>query len=311
MKVAVLCGGLSMERSVSLQSGERVFNALVDLGYQASKFDLSVDDIKDLLAWRPDIVYIALHGKAGEDGSIQEVLDLYEIPYTGPDSLACKLTFDKCLAKQIMESKGILTPDYYSFDEDLIKEIGAGKILFEAASRLGFPLIVKPSKQGSCFGVNLVREEADFPRCAVSAFSYDKRILLERYIRGTEVTVPIVAGKVFPAVEIRPKSEIFDFQAMYQAGETEYFVPARLEEELSGKVGEFAKEVAEIFNAELLCRVDIIIEETSMKPYVIELNTSPGMTATSLLPMSAEALGMGFEKLVEKIIVSSLEIKNR
>lgn len=309
MKVAVLCGGLSMERSVSLQSGERVYNALKDSGYQAAKFDLSVDDLRDLLAWKPDIVYIALHGKSGEDGSIQEILDLFGIIYTGPGALACKLTFDKCLAKQILETKNIPTPGFYSFEESVLKEVGASKVLFEAASKLGYPLIVKPSKQGSCFGVKLIREEADLPKGVISALSYDNRVILEKYVTGTEVTVPVVAGKIFPAVEIKPKKEIFDFQSMYSAGETDYFIPARLSSEVLDKVNEIALEVAKVFSAELLCRVDLIVDEVSSIPYVIEVNTSPGMTATSLLPMSAEAAGLSFERLVEKIIVSTLEVK--
>lgn len=309
MKVAVLCGGLSMERGVSLSSGERVYNALNDLGYTAIKFDLSVNDIDDLLSWKPDIVYIALHGKAGEDGAIQEVLDLYGLPYTGPDAVGCKLSFDKCLAKQLMKVEDIPTPDFFSFHENVLKEVGAGKVLAKAASELGYPLVIKPSNQGSCFGVKLVKEEIDLPKGAVSALSYDNRIILEKYVSGTEITVPIVAGNVFPAVEIKPPGELFDFSAMYSAGETEYFVPARVDSKLMEKVNEIALNTAKMLRVELLCRVDMIIDEVSNVPYVIEVNTSPGMTPTSLLPMSAESLGISFEKLVEKVLISSLNAK--
>lgn len=310
MKVAVICGGLSMERNISLISGERVFNALNDLGYQALKFDLSEQDIEDLVAWKPDIAYIALHGKVGEDGTIQEILELYGIPYTGPDSLACKLTFDKCLAKQMMRKNSVNTPEFYSFEESVLKEAGAARLLEQAASSIGYPVVVKPNGQGSSFGVSLVRKKDELPKAALSAFSYDRRILIERYIDGKEITVPVVAGSIFPAVEIQPSGDFFDFSAMYSAGETVYYVPARLEGSVLEQVEELALKTAAIFDAGILCRVDMIVENETMTPYVIEVNTSPGMTSTSLLPMSAEARGIDFPHLVEIIVIESLKQKS-
>jgi D-alanine-D-alanine ligase len=306
MKVAVICGGFSMERNISLATGERVYNALNDLGYQAAKFDLSSKNIEELVSWKPDIVYIALHGKAGEDGSVQELLELLGFRYTGPSALSCKLTFDKCLAKQMMEEEGLKTPDYYSFDEIIIKELGASEILELAAEKIGYPLIVKPSSEGSCFGVKLVREEKELPKAVISALSYDRRIIIERYVKGKEITVPIVNGEVFPIIEIKPPRDIFDFTAMYAAGETEYYVPARISEDVTERVVEVALMAARHFRTEKLCRVDIIISEGDEEPHILEINTSPGMTATSLLPMSAESKGISFEKLVEMIVVGSL-----
>lgn len=306
MKIAVVCGGFSMERNVSLASGERVYNALLDLGYQAQKFDLSSNSIEELISWKPEIVYIALHGKAGEDGSIQELLDLIGLKYTGPNALACKLTFDKCLAKQLMQEIGLKTPEFFSFDEIILKELGAAEILEMASNKIGYPLIVKPSSEGSCFGVKLVREEKELPKAVISALSYDRRIIIEKYVKGKEITVPVVNGEVFPIIEIKPPRDIFDFTAMYTAGETEYYVPARISDEAAEKIMEAALMAAKYFKTEKLCRVDMIITEDNEEPQILEINTSPGMTATSLLPMSAEAKGIPFEKLVEMIVVGSL-----
>jgi len=300
-----------MERNISLISGERVFNALNDLGYQALKFDLSEQDVEELVAWKPDIAYIALHGKIGEDGTIQEILELYGIPYTGPDSLACKLTFDKCLAKQIMRKNGIPTPDFYSFEESVLKEVGAARLLEQAAASIGYPVVIKPNAQGSSFGVSLVRKKDELSKAALSAFSYDRRILIERYIDGKEITVPVVGGSIFPAVEIQPSGDFFDFSAMYSPGETVYYVPARLDASVLKEVEETALRTTTVFEAGLLCRVDMIVDGETMTPYVLEVNTSPGMTATSLLPMSAEARGIDFPHLVETIVIESLKQKNR
>ncbi len=307
MKIAVLCGGLSMERNVSLLSGERVHNALLDLGYQSYKFDLDGNLVRNLIQWKPDVVYIALHGKNGEDGTVQEMLEMLGYKFTGPSSLSCKLTFDKWIAKKMMIKNGYYTPEFYSFEESLIKELGGSLILEEAAEKLGYPFIIKPSSQGSCFGVRLVHEKTELLRAAVSAFSYDQRIILEKYIHGVEITVPVVGGEILPAVEIKPPRDIFDFSAMYSAGETEYFVPARLEKEVLKRVEDVVSGIVGLFRVEELSRVDIIIEENTGIPYVLEINTSPGMTATSLLPMSAEAKGLTFEKLVEQIVLNALE----
>jgi D-alanine-D-alanine ligase len=210
-----------------------------------------------------------------------------------------------------MLKRGIPTPEFYSFEESMLREIGAGRLLEHAAKAVGYPLVVKPNAQGSSFGVRLVKREDDLPRAVLSALSYDKRILFERYIEGVEVTVPVVSGKVFPPVEIQPYGEFFDFSAMYSAGETEYFVPARLEDSLLEQIKEVALQAAELFEAETLCRVDMIVERNTFIPYILELNTSPGMTATSLLPMSAEAMGMDFTHLVETIVVDSLKQKSK
>lgn len=305
MKVAVLCGGYSMEREVSLKSGERVYGALKDLGYQALKFDLGEKTISELIKWKPDVVYIALHGKTGEDGVIQEMLEVAGIRFTGPGPLACRLTFDKSIAKEIMEANGIPTARFVSLEASSFKDMGGAELLPAVVEKLGLPLVVKPSSQGSCLGVKLVREESELARGVISALSYDSRVVIEKFLSGTEITVSVLNGEVLPAVEIVPPGEIFDFSAMYTAGETEYYVPARIESDALEEVNRLALKVSELFDCGRLCRIDIRFDNGN--PYVLEINTSPGMTATSLLPIAAEAHGMTFSSLVEKIVIAGLE----
>lgn len=305
-RIAVLCGGYSMEREVSLISGERVYNALVDLGYESKKFDLDNNLIKNLLEYKPDLVYIALHGKTGEDGVVQELLELIGIPYTGPGVVACRLTFDKAMTKEILRSKGFSTPDFYTLDTTCFMDLGAASLLPKVVEMLELPLVVKPSGQGSSIGIKLVRDEKELGRAVVGALGYDNRVVIEKYISGKEIAVSVVDGEVFPLVEIVPPREIFDFQAMYTAGETEYYVPARIGKEDTAMIMELAVKICELFDTLELARVDMIIDKDGT-PQILEVNTSPGMTETSLLPMAAEASGIQFEKLTEKAVKSALE----
>lgn len=295
-----------MEREVSLISGERVYNALIDLGYESKKFDLDGELINNILEYNPDLVYIALHGKTGEDGVVQELLEILGIPYTGPGVVACRLTFDKAMAKEILRDKGFSTPDFFTLDTTCFMELGAARLLPNIVEKLGLPLVVKPSGQGSSIGIKLVRDEKGLARAVVGALSYDNRVVIEKYISGKEVAASIVGGEVLPLVEIVPPREIFDFQAMYTAGETEYYVPARVAKEDAAMISDMSGSVCEFFETLELARVDMIIDEEGI-PQILEINTSPGMTETSLLPMAAEAKGLKFEKLTEKIVKSALE----
>jgi D-alanine-D-alanine ligase len=304
-RIAVLCGGYSLEREVSLRSGERVFGALRDLGHESEKFDLDPELVSRLRDYAPHLCYIALHGKSGEDGVIQEMLELMDIPYTGPGVTACRLTFDKALAKEIMKAQGFETPPFVTLDAACFKELGAAELISTIVEKLGLPLIVKPSGQGSSLGIKVVREEEELAKAVIGALCYDNRVVIERFISGTELTVAVLNGDALPIIEIVPPREIFDFNAMYTAGETEYYVPARLDSDMEARVREVALGVCRLFGTEQFSRVDMIVENGT--PLVLEINTSPGMTETSLFPMAAEAAGMAFAELVGSIVSPYVE----
>lgn len=308
-KIAVLMGGRSLERSVSLKSGRRIGRALEERGYGVINLDVDDSLIPTLLEEKPDLVYIALHGKDGEDGTIQELLEIADIPYTGPGPLPSMIGFNKLLSKEMLEASGIKTPRYFSLSDTTVKEMGASELLPAAWEKLGSPLVVKPVEQGSALGVTVVKDFETLSEALVSALGYDNRVLFEEFIEGTEVSVGVIGDdppEALPAVEIVPLSGFFDFDARYTPGKTDFFAPARLPEEFSRKVAEAALATHELLRCRHLSRVDIIVDDYGV-PYVLELNISPGMTETSLLPISAEAAGMSFEDLVERLAVMALE----
>lgn len=302
--IAVLMGGRSLEREVSIKSGQRVSNALRKLGHNVTKLDVDESIIDNLTKNKIDLAYIALHGKDGEDGTMQEMLEALDIPYTGPGVYSNILSFDKIISKQMLENKGISTPPFYFLNESSFKELGASKILPAVINKLGLPLVVKPSAQGSALGIKIIKNEKKLPDAIISALSYSKKVIIEKFIKGTELAVSIIGKEkvqVLPVVEIVPKKKFFDFESRFSVDETEYFVPARLKQKISEDVEKTALDVHNALDCHKLSRVDIILDQNNV-PYVLELNTSPGMTDTSLLPMAAKEAGMEFEDLVEKII---------
>jgi D-alanine-D-alanine ligase len=308
--IAVLMGGRSLERKISLKSGHRVYGALKKLGYNAIKLDIDESIVDNLTSEKIDLAYIALHGKDGEDGTIQEILELLNIPYTGPGVYSNILSFDKIISKQILISHNIPTPPFYFLNESSFMELGASKLLPLVTEKLGLPLVVKPSAQGSALGIKIVKKQEDIPDAIISALGYSKKVIIEKFIYGTELAVSIIGKdnpRILPVVEIVPEKDFFDFESRYSPGKTNYFVPARLPKSLAEKVRETAVCVHNALKCSKLSRVDIILDEKEKIPYVLELNTSPGMTDTSLLPMAAEEAGISFEELVEKIIKLSLE----
>jgi D-alanine-D-alanine ligase len=311
-KVAVLMGGRSLEREVSLKSGKRVTEALESLGHKVLALDVTAELVETLRSERPDCCYIALHGKYGEDGTIQELLEFLGIPYTGSGVIASTLAWDKSVAKYLLRGADIPTPAWITLTADAFKEMGAATALDLVAQRLGaFPLVVKPSKQGSALGLARVDDPDALPEALLTALSYGEAALIERWIEGTELAVSVIDAcsegpTVLPPVEIVAKSGLFDFSAMYTRGETDYYVPARLPEETLATVTECAREVHELLGCRDVSRVDMVVSEDGL-PYVLETNTSPGMTAVSLLPMAAEAADMSFPDVVEQLICSALE----
>lgn len=309
-RIAVLMGGRSLEREISIKSGQRISNALRKIGHDVTKLDVDQSIIDNLQTGKYDLAYIALHGKDGEDGTIQEMLEVLEIPYTGPGVYANVLSFDKIVSKQIFQRLDIPTPAFYFLNASSFRELGASKILPRIVKKIGLPIVVKPSAQGSALGISLVQKERDLADAIISALGYSKKVILEQYIEGTELAVSIIGrdkARILPIVEIVPKNELFDFESRSSIGDTGYFIPARISESAMKKASETALEVHQALRCTDLSRVDIIMGDGGKIPYVMELNTSPGMTDTSLLPMAAEEAGIKFEELVEMIVGMALE----
>lgn len=309
-KIAVLMGGRSLERDVSLKSGERVCAALESLGYRVLPLDVTAELVETLRAERPDACYIALHGKYGEDGTIQELLEFLGIPYTGPGVTASALAWDKSLTKRLIAEEGIPTPSWITLTADAFKEMGAATALDLMPEAVGgFPVCVKPTKQGSALGLARIDAPDQLAQALLDALSYSDAVLVEKWIDGCELAVSVLDAEdgpqVLPAVEIEAKSGLFDFSAMYTRGETDYYVPARLSAEVAATVEQYAARVHELLDCRDVSRVDMVVDANGT-PWVLECNTSPGMTETSLLPMAAESAGMSFQDVVERLVREAL-----
>ncbi len=305
-KIAVLMGGRSLEREVSLRSGERVFAALQELGYRALALDVTPDLVETLRREKPDAVYIALHGKFGEDGTVQESLEFLGIPYTGPGVVASSLAWDKSLSKRLFAEAGIPTPGWVTFTKDAFKEMGAATALdLVPAAVGGLPLVVKPTKQGSALGLTKVDSAAGLADALLGALSFGDAAIVEKWVDGVEIAVSVLDGpdgpEVLPPVEMVAKSGLFDFSAMYTAGETEYFCPARLEPPVEAEVRALAARCHTLLGCRDVSRCDMVVDEKG-RPFVLEVNTSPGMTEVSLLPMAAQAAGVTFPQLVDRLV---------
>jgi D-alanine-D-alanine ligase len=301
MKVGVLKGGRSLERGVSLRSGARVEDALERLGHEVLPLEADGELVKKLDRERPDVAFVAMHGPGGEDGTAQELLEILGIPFTGPGVAACSRCIDKVLAKHELRSAGVPTPDWFAFNETAFRELGAADALGGLEERLGFPLIVKPSRGGSALGVKFAENWFDVPEALVSAFSYDDRVLLERFVGGRELAVSVLGGEALPVVEAIPRSgDSYDFEARYEIGRTSFVCPAELNGAEAGAVTEAALGAYRALGCSGFSRVDLILAADG--PQVLEVNAIPGLTDTSLLPQAAEAAGMSFEQLVERIL---------
>ena len=229
MKVAVLKGGRSLERQVSMRSGARVEDALASLGHEVVALDVGADLVATLREQRPDAAFIALHGQGGEDGTVQELLEILAIPYTGPGVRACTSSIDKVAAKHDLRAAGVPTPDWAAFNALAFRELGAADALEEIEASLGFPLVIKPAAGGSSLGVRFAATAQEVPESLVAAFSYDDRVLLERHVDGRELAVSLLNGIALPVVEARPREEDrFSYEARYEIGRTEYVCPAEL-----------------------------------------------------------------------------------
>lgn len=306
IKVGVICGGISSEREISLKSGEGIYRALINNGYNAEYIDFKGDNIS--VFNKINIAFLALHGKYGEDGSVQGVLELFKIPYTGSGILASSLAIDKIFSKKIFVLEEILTPAYIGLNYN--GDLNINEIKDNVQRIIGYPLVVKPSREGSTIGVTIVENESELEGAINFAKIYDSKILLEKFISGRQLAVSIIGDKPtsLPIIEVKPKSGFYDFKSKYTAGLTEYIVPALLNKETEIKIKDLSVKTHNSLGCYGVSRVDLILDDNSV-PYVLEINTMPGMTATSLVPKAAAAAGINFEKLVEIILnYSSLKM---
>jgi D-alanine-D-alanine ligase len=306
-RVAVLKGGRSLERQVSLRSGARVEDALTALGHEVVGIDVGHDLVARLRETAPDVAFVALHGRDGEDGTVQELLEVLGIPFTGSGVSGCMRCADKVIAKHAMRDAGIPTPEFYAFTQTAFKELGAADALGAIEERLAFPIVVKPSDQGSALGIRFARAAGDVPAALVAAFSYSERVLLERHVHGRELAVSLLDGEALPVVEAVPREEDFyDFSARYTIGRTSFVCPAQLGDETTERAQALARDVFALLGCRGFARVDLMLEEATGELFVLEANAIPGLTETSLLPQAADAAGIGFEALIGRIVELAL-----
>ncbi|OLR91056.1 D-alanine--D-alanine ligase family protein [Actinokineospora bangkokensis] len=310
--VAVLAGGLSHERDVSLRSGRRVSAALRSAGLTVEEWDADASLLPRLRESRPDAVVIALHGGEGENGSIQTVLELLGIPYVGADVTACRRAWDKPSAKAELRRSGLLTPDWVVLPHGTFRELGAQPVLDAMVERLGLPMMLKPDQGGSALGAQVVREAAELPTAMVGCLAYGDSVLAERFVDGVEVAVTVIEGPdgpyALPAVEIAAQSGVYDYTARYTAGLTTFHTPARLAAGVAEAVADLAVSAHRLLGLRDVSRTDAVVDADGAVHF-LEVNISPGLTETSLVPMAIEAAGLSFGEiyagLVERAVTRS------
>jgi len=307
--VAVLAGGLSHEREVSLRSGRRLASALRGIGTVVREWDADAALIERLRTERPDAVVVALHGGEGENGSVQAVLELLGVPFVGTPAAACRRAWDKPTAKAELARAGLDTPDWVALPHATFRELGARAVLDAMVERLGLPLMVKPDQGGSALGAQVVTEAADLPAAMVSCLAYADTVLAERFVRGTEVAVSVVEDgaepRALPPVEVEAKGGVYDYTARYTPGATTFHCPARLDDAVLAALQETALTAHHLLGLRDVSRMDAVVEPDGTVQ-ILEVNVSPGLTETSLLPTAAAAegtdLGVLFGRLVERAI---------
>ena len=304
-RVAVLKGGRSLEREVSLRSGARVEDALQRLGHDVHGIDVDHDLVRRLRELRPDVCFLALHGRDGEDGTVQELLEILGLPYTGSGVSACIRCADKVLAQHDMIDAGMPTPDFFAFTETAFKQLGAADALGEIEARLGFPIVVKPADQGSALGLRIARDAAAVPAALVAAFSYSSKVLLERHVRGRDLAVSVLDGRALPVVEAVPEGDVYDFDARYEIGRASFVCPADLPPAVADRAAGLAVGVHELLGCRDVSRVDLLVDEDDAL-HVLEVNVIPGLTETSLLPQAADAAGIAFDDLIARLVDRAL-----
>jgi D-alanine--D-alanine ligase len=305
--IGVVMGGPSAEREVSLNTGKAILEALQGLGFKAVGIDLDPTRFVDQLREnKVEIVFNAIHGLYGEDGKLQGLLDMLEIPYTGSGVLASSMGMDKCISKILFESENIPTPSYLRVrkTDDALSRSEAVLEKFEP------PFVVKPSTQGSTIGLSIVQDVSELDSALEKAFQYDSEVLVEEFIEGSELTVAILGEQdnviALPVIEIVPNSGVYDYHSKYTKGATEYFVPARISDEAAQATRDVAIASFKVLGCSGVARVDVRLDPAE-NPFVLEVNTVPGMTATSLVPKAAAAAGITFPELCRRILMATVK----
>jgi len=290
-KVAVLMGGDSNERAVSLLSGEAVLHALKRLRIDAEAFDPSSRDINEIQSYNR--VFIALHGRGGEDGAMQAFLKSKNIAYTGSDSLSSAIGMDKLKTKLLWRSLNISTPDFLQVTEKTSYE--------EIMSAIGVPFFIKPSNEGSSIGIDKIKNEKQYQDAFLKTSKIDANVIVEKFVDGEEFTVAIVNDKTLPVIKIKPSNEFYDYQAKYIKDDTQYICPSGIEKQKEVSISKEALQAFKIIGCSSWGRVDFMMDKQG-RHYFIEVNTSPGMTSHSLVPMAAKEVGINFDQLVLEIL---------
>jgi len=294
-KIAVLLGGLSSERDVSLRTGQAVLKALQGLGYDAQAIDAGRNLAEQLRAAQAEVAFIALHGRYGEDGTVQGLLELLGIPYTGSGVMASSVAMDKLVTKQLLLHHGLVTPAFAALRD--------GETLADADLPAPYPLVVKPAREGSTIGVTIAKDRTGLDAGVAEAFKLDDLVLVEEYIAGDEVTVGVLEGEALPVIQVVPRSGFYDYASKYTAGQTEYLLPAPQSEAITRRLQAAAIEAYRALDCRGGARVDFIIRAGEL--YCLEVNTIPGMTETSLLPKAAGHAGISFDELTERILLGA------
>jgi D-alanine-D-alanine ligase len=305
-RIGVLMGGPSSERDISLKSGHAVFDVLSKLALDVVSIDITTDNPEEntrlINSHNINCAFLALHGRFGEDGQIQKILDDLSLAYTGSGAKASQLAMDKIASRKIFQARGLAVPEYRVLEKATYTPEWKDKF------NLTFPLVVKPATNGSSIGLTIVDRKEEFGEALDLAFSYDDRIIVENYIAGREITVGILDEQPLPVIEIVPKKRFFDYEAKYKTGMTDYLVPAQLDQ----AVARLAQDIALVAHKSLGCsgcsRADMILNKENI-PFVLEINTIPGLTATSLLPKAARVVGIDFGELCLKLISLAYEKK--
>ncbi len=295
MHVLVLAGGLSYEREVSLRSGRRVLDGLLSAGVDATMRDMDAGLLPTIAAEAPDAIVIALHGSAGEDGSLQGILELAAVPYVGAGARSARLAWDKPSAKAVLAGAGIDTPAWVTLPQERFTELGAKAVLDLVVGQFGLPLMVKPAQGGSGLGATVVRAAGDLPAAMVTCFAYHSTALVEPYVEGIDVAVTVInlgeGPMALPAVEIEARDGVYDYAARYTSGLTTWHTPARLPDGAAAAAAKVALEAHSVLGLGDLSRIDMIVDRAGI-PYVLEASVAPGMTDTSLVPMAIAAAGL-------------------
>jgi len=312
MKIGVLMGGRSQEREISLKTGEAVYEALKTLGYKAVKIDVGIDVVEKLKQEKIDLAFLALHGKYGEDGTIQGLLEIIGIPYTGSGVLASSLAMDKIATKRILSYLSIPTAPFMEIDDAIVSELGMQGAAERIFREMGLPLVIKAPDQGSTIGISFVHSKEEIGKGLEEAFRYGHKALVERFIKGKEITACILGGEkepiALPLIEIVSKTGVYDYEAKYTVGMSEHIIPPRISIELQEVIKDIAIRSYKALDCKGAARVDFMLDQQG-NPFVLEINTIPGMTATSLFPDAARAAGISFPELIDQLVKLALVSK--